>query len=208
MKGWRGGGGRSGPGSGPSVSRGLPRSAAVIAPFPAPALQTGHEVLPHPAFPRAVGRPHSALPTRWRTTQASTTSDEPHHSLWMGRWLRLSRSKPTALVEDSHTRLQALRYDGFCSSVGHHYYDLLRLPLGAQPLRRFAAYRLRRYRASWCSTSRPLNAGAETDLSCSTTDCATIPPSLPRRVHRRCDLQDLHAVHGLRPVKKGSAPAS
>jgi len=31
-------------------------------PFPAPPSQTGHEVLPHPAFPRAVDRPHSPAP--------------------------------------------------------------------------------------------------------------------------------------------------
>ena len=39
-------------------------------------------------------------------------------------------------------------------------------------------------------------------------NCATIPPSLPRWVHRRCTLQDLRAVPGLRPVKRGSAPTS
>jgi hypothetical protein len=32
------------------------------APFPAPSSQTGHEVLPHPAFPWAVDRPHSPTP--------------------------------------------------------------------------------------------------------------------------------------------------
>jgi hypothetical protein len=32
------------------------------APFPAPSSQTGHEVLPHPAFPWAVDRPHSSTP--------------------------------------------------------------------------------------------------------------------------------------------------
>jgi hypothetical protein len=34
------------------------------APFPAPPPQTVHEVLPHTAFPQAVGRPHSAAPRR------------------------------------------------------------------------------------------------------------------------------------------------
>ena len=33
-----------------------------FAPFPAPSSQTGHEVLPHPAFPWAVDRPHSPTP--------------------------------------------------------------------------------------------------------------------------------------------------
>ena len=115
--------------------------------------------------------------------------------------------KPTALPTGSHTRLQALCSDGLCCSAGHRYYDLLRLPLDAPPLHSRAAYRFRRYRAPGCGAPRPFLAGVETDLSCSMMNCATIPPSLPRRVHRRCKLQDLRAVHGLRPVKRGSAPA-
>lgn len=107
----------------------------------------------------------------------------------------------------THTWLQALRSDGLCCSVVHRYYALLRLPLGSPPLHRLAAYRFRRYRAPGRGAPQPCYAGAETDLSCSATDCAAIPPSLPRRVHRRCDLQGLRAVHGLRPVKRGSAPA-
>ena len=83
--------------------------------------------------------------------------------------------------------------------------------LGALPLHSPAAYRPRRYQQSRCGATQPPPwgySGAETDLSCSAMDCATIPPSLPRWVHRRCALQDLRAVHGLRPVKKGSAPTS
>ena len=72
------------------------------------------------------------------------------------------------------------------------------------------AYRLRLYRQSRCGATQRPHSGlrAQTDLSCSAMNCATIPPSLPRWVHRRCTLQDLRAVHGLRPVKRGSAPTS
>ncbi len=174
--------------------------------FPATPPQTGHEVLPHPAFPRAVERPHSAVPLRWRTLQATAIRHGPGHQRWTGEW---HHSKPAALPIVSHTRLQALRSGGFCCSAVHHYYDLLRLPLGAPPLHSPAAYRLRRYRQSRCGTTQPPHrgySGAETDLSCSAMHCATIPPSLPRWVHRRCALQALRAVHGLRPVKRGSAP--
>jgi hypothetical protein len=50
-------------------------------------------------------------------------------------------------------------------------------------------------------------AGAETGLSCSVIDCATVPPPIRRRVLGRCYSQVLHAIHGLRPRSTGSAPA-
>jgi hypothetical protein len=176
--------------------------------FPATPPQTGHEVLPHPALPRAVGCAHSAVPMRWRTPQATSFRHGPGHQRWTGKW---HHSKPAALPAVSHTRLQALRSGRFCCSAVQHYYDLLRPPLGAPPLHSPAAYRLRLYRQSRCGTTQPAHpgySGAETDLSCSAMNCATIPPSLPRWVHRHCTPQDLRAVHGLRPVKKGSAPTS
>src|SRR5690625_4506244 len=50
---------------------GCRRATAARGTFPAPPPRTGHEVLPHPALHRAVERPHSAVPTRWRTSLAS-----------------------------------------------------------------------------------------------------------------------------------------
>jgi hypothetical protein len=98
---------------------------------------------------------------------------------WTGEW---HHSKPAAPPVVSHTRLQALRSGGFCCSAVHHYYDLLRLPLGAPPLHRPAAYRPRLYRQSRCGPTQPPQrgySGAKTDLSCSAMHCATIPPSIP-----------------------------
>ena len=43
------------------------------APFPAPPSQTGHEVLPHPAFPQAVGPPHSTKPPVLATSPSTRT---------------------------------------------------------------------------------------------------------------------------------------
>ena len=121
--------------------------------FPATPPRTGHEVLPHPALHRAVERSHSAVPVRWRTPQATSFRHGPGHQWWTGEW---HHSKPAALPAVSRTRLQALRSGGFCCSAVHHYYDLLRLPLGAPPLHSPAAYRLRLYRQSRCgATQRP-----------------------------------------------------
>src|SRR6266436_3635972 len=182
------------------------RETACRSSFPEPPPQTGHEVLPHPAFHQVVDRSHSAVPVRWRTFPATSFRHGPGHQRWTGEW---HSSKPAALPVVPHTRLQALRSGGFCCSAVHHYYDLLRLPLGAPPLHSPAAYRLRRYRQSRCGTTQPPQrgySGAETDLSCSAMNYATIPPPVPRWIHRRCAFQGLHAVHGLRPVKRGSAP--
>jgi hypothetical protein len=68
----------------------------------------------------------------------------------------------------------------------HATYGPRRLPLGAPPFRRVAAYRFRRYRAPRDGSPRPHHAGAETDLSCSVAGYPTVPIPIPRRVHRRC----------------------
>ena len=62
--------------------------------------------------------------------------------------MAVGNGRPTALPARPHTRLQALRYEGFCSSPGHHYYDLLRLPARRSTTSQGrSAYRFRRYRA-------------------------------------------------------------
>ena len=69
-------------------------------PFPAPSSQTGHEVLPHPAFPWAVDRLHSPAPPGLATGPSNPRGSST------GRF-RLDRCS-------LHAQLEVLRYGGLC----------------------------------------------------------------------------------------------
>ncbi len=145
----------------------------------------GREVLPHPALPRgsraAIFRDATALNAAPSATAGIETSPPEG-----GRVRIATRQSRSPFPDLTHTRLGALRSGGFCCPRHHSYqYGPLRLPLGAPPFRRVAAYRLRGYRAPRGGNPRPSNAGAETDLSCSVIGCPTVPLPIPRRVHRR-----------------------
>ena len=130
-------------------SRALARCENTLVRFQRPS-QTVRDLLDHTAFPRAVGRPHSASPRRWRTTQARFADHRPEHAGVIAR--RHSRSpSPFAL----HTRLEALCSGRLCCPRRRRSYGLLRLPLGSPPLHRIAAYRFRRYRAPQVGSPRP-----------------------------------------------------
>src|SRR5258708_14442173 len=87
-------------------------------PFPAPPSQTGHEVLPHPAFPRAVDRPHSPAPPGLATGPSDPRGSSTTRVLAVavarparGPWLRgVMFSTPIiATMTSSHFR-SALRH--------------------------------------------------------------------------------------------------
>ena len=85
------------------------------------------------------------------------------------------------------TWLEALRSGRvMLSSTPPHYYGLLRLPLGAPPLRRPSTYRRRLFRAPPGGSRRPLRFRAETDLSCSAAGCGHVPLPRRRRVPQGC----------------------
>ena len=126
--------------------------------------RTGHEVLPHPAFPRAVDRPHSPAPRG-----LATGPSDPRGSSTRRSW-----------PLQSHTRLEAVRYDGCAVHADHRYYALLRLPLGAPPVPG-CAYRHRRYRQPQDGALRP-RIPVPRRISCSMLDCVIVPLPLRRRV--------------------------
>ena len=160
-----------------------------------------HDLLDHTAFPRAVGRPHSASPRRWRTTQARFPDHRPKHYGVIAR--RHSRSRfPFAL----HTRLEALCSGGLCCPRRHRSYGLLRLPLGAPPLHRVAAYRFRCYRTPRVGSPRPSRRCRDGSLLFRDRLCNRSAPFTPTGSLALL-FQVLHAVHGLRPGSTGSTPA-
>ena len=98
----------------------------------------------------------------------------------------------------SHTRLEALRYDGLCCPRRS---SLVRPP--PTSARRSATSRAALI--GFAVTGSPKAAspeagdsGAETDLSCSVLDCVIVPLPLRRRVSGAA-FQGLHTVHGLHP---------
>lgn len=106
----------------------------------------------------------------------------------------------------SHTRLEALRYDGLCCPRRS---SLVRPP--PTSARRSATSRAALIGFAVTGSTRAASpeagdSGAETDLSCSVLDCVIVPLPLRRRVSGAA-FQGLHTVHGLHPGGLGSAPA-
>src|SRR4051794_33147829 len=111
-------------------------------PFPAPPPQTGHEVLPHPAFPRAVDRAHSTPPralTPDPSTIAATTTTTTTLTWWAG-WLAESAIPAASWPTRRTPGWRPFARTGLCCPRRRHYYGLLRLPLDTPPLRT-GAYR-------------------------------------------------------------------
>ena len=116
---------------------------------------------------------------------------------------RQSRSpSPVAML----TRLEALRSGRLCCPCRHRSYGLLRLPLGAPPLRRITAYRFRRYRAPQVGSLRPSRRCRDGSLLFHDRLCNRSAPYTPAGSWALL-FQGLHAFHGLRPRSTGSAPA-
>jgi hypothetical protein len=150
----------------PSCEVGSRRGTA--GPFPAPPSQTGHEVLPHPAFPRAVDRLHSPVPPGLATGPSNQRGSSTLVVLAVavahparGPWLRR--------VMLSTPIIATIASSDFRSALRHFTFD---------------AYRLRLYRQPQGRHSLTVIPGAETDLSCSIRDCVTVPLPIRRRVHR------------------------
>ena len=173
------------------------------APFPAPPSQTGHEVLPHPAFPQAVGPPHSTKPPVLATSPSTRTRfsgerirgriavhGSPSHPSPVGR-AHLAGGPSLRRVVLSTSITATMPSSDFRSTL-HHF--------TGSPLIGFAATEHRR--AATCGH----NAGAETDLSCSVMSCTTVPPSIRRRVPGCCTSKVFTPSMAFAPVVRARLP--
>lgn len=162
-----------------------------MAPFPAPPSQTVHEVLPHTAFHQAVDQPHSATPPALTTDPSDPRSSSTHRVLAVAA---------AHLAGGPSLRRVVLSTPIIAT------YGLLRLPLGAPPLRGTTAYRLRCYRALRVGSPQPLRRCRDGSLLFHDGLCDRSVPHRPAGswVLR---FQGLRTVHGLRPCGQGSAPA-
>ena len=173
------------------------------APFPAPPSQTGHEVLPHPAFPQAVGPPHSTKPPVLATSPSTRTRfsgerirgriavhGSPSHPSPVGR-AHLAGGPSLRRVVLSTSITATMPSSDFRSTL-HHF--------TGSPLIGFAATEHRS--AATCGH----NAGAETDLSCSVMSCTTVPPSIRRRVPGCCTSKVFTPSMAFAPVVRARLP--
>ncbi len=173
------------------------------APFPAPPSQTGHEVLPHPAFPQAVGPPHSTKPPVLATSPSTRTRfsgerirgriavhGSPSHPSPVGR-AHLAGGPSLRRVVLSTSITATMPSSDFRSTL-HHF--------TGSPLIGFAATEHRR------SATCGHNAGAETDLSCSVMSCTTVPPSIRRRVPGCCTSKVFTPSMAFAPVVRARLP--
>ena len=173
------------------------------APFPAPPSQTGHEVLPHPAFPQAVDPPHSTKPPVLATSPSTRTRfsgerirgriaihGSPSHPSPVGR-AHLAGGPSLRRVVLSTSITATMPSSDFRSTL-HHF--------TGSPLIGFAATEHRR------SATCGHNAGAETDLSCSVLSCTTVPPSIRRRVPGCCTSKVFTPSMAFTPVVRARLP--
>ena len=173
------------------------------APFPAPPSQTGHEVLPHPAFPQAVGPPHSTKPPVLATSPSTRTRfsgerirgriavhGSPSHPSPVGR-AHLAGGPSLRRVVLSTSITATMPSSDFRSTL-HHF--------TGSPLIGFAATEHRR--PATCGH----NAGAETDLSCLVMSCTTVPPSIRRRVPGCCTSKVFTPSMAFAPIARARLP--
>ena len=173
------------------------------APFPAPPSQTGHEVLPHPAFPQAVGPSHSTKPPVLATSPSTRTRfsgerirgriavhGSPSHPSPVGR-AHLAGGPSLRRVVLSTSITATMPSSDFRSTL-HHF--------TGSPLIGFAATEHRR------SATCGHNAGAETDPSCSMMSCTTVPPSIRRRVPGCCTSKVFTPSMAFAPVVRARLP--
>ena len=128
---------------------------------------TGHEVLPHPAFPWAVDRPHSPTPPGLATGPSDSRGSS-------------TVSAVLAVVVAHPARGPSLRR----VMLSRRSSLLLPPPTSARrsTISRVTLIGFAVTGAPEGGTLRTLDAGVETDLSCSTMGCVIVPLPIRRRV--------------------------